>query len=80
MRTGMIITKKRANPFESARLLFYYNGMITLQPLRHASETKMYDALFVHPTLAIGNQPANHLSSNQNIPLLVDKNDKYVQH
>jgi len=44
--------KKRANPFESARLLFYYNEMITLQPLRHASETKVYDALLIHPMLA----------------------------
>jgi len=48
----MIRTKKRTNPSESARLLFYYNEMITLQLLRHSSETKGYDALLVHPTLA----------------------------
>ena len=42
--------KKRANLSESARFLFYYNGVITLQLLRHSSETKGYDALLIHPT------------------------------
>jgi len=45
--------KKRANPSESARLLFCYNEMITLQSLRYSSETRGYDALLVHPMLAI---------------------------
>ncbi len=62
MRTGTIITKKRANPFESARLLFYYNEMITLQPLQHSSETKVYDAfaLLIHSTLAQKNEDENY--------------------